>query len=89
MMNIMTPPKAKSGQGKLSAKAPFHFFLLFQGNVQNRTRLKGPTFEFFCYFATECMFINQKGSLCDIFWHIVTFFEEIQKLQVFFYFSPT
>ena len=35
---------------------------------------KGPPFEFFCYFATECVFINQKGSpllhfpaLCDIF----------------------
>ena len=34
--------KAKSDQRKLSAKgAPFQF-LLFQRNLQNRTRLKGP-----------------------------------------------
>ena len=38
---------AKSGQVKLSAKGlPFHF-LLYQGNLQNRMRLKGPPFDFF------------------------------------------
>ena len=48
---------------------------------------KGPPFEFFCYFATECVFINQKGSpllhfpaLCDIFRKKFFFL----KFQVFF-----
>ena len=55
---------------------PFRFFfgtvrLFFEIFLMSP---KGPPFEFFCYFATECVFINQKGSpllhfstLCDIF----------------------
>ena len=46
--------KAKSGQQKLSPKGPFFHFLLFRGNLQNRTSLKGPPFDFF-------------SALCDIF----------------------
>ena len=54
---FLKPPEAKSGQGKRNPKGPsFHFtlFLLFQGNLQNRTCLKGPLFGFF-------------SALCDIF----------------------
>ena len=32
------------GQGKLSAKGPPFRFLIFQGNLQNRTGLKSPPF---------------------------------------------
>ena len=47
-------PEAKSAQGKLYSKgSPFHF-LLFQGNIQNRTCPKGPPFGFF-------------SALCDFF----------------------
>ena len=38
-------PKAKSGQRKLSARGPSFHFLLFQGNLQNRTCLKGEPYE--------------------------------------------
>ena len=48
---------------------------------------KGPPFEFFYYFATECVFINQKGSprlhfsaLRDVFRKKFFF----RKFQVFF-----
>ena len=63
--NIPKRPKAKSGQGKLSAKGPHLLFLLFQRNLQNRMRLKGPPFEFF--FGTVRLFFRKffnvpKGS---------------------------
>ena len=48
---------------------------------------KGSPLRVFCYFATECVFINQKRSpllhfsaLCDIFWKNFFF----RKIQVFF-----
>ena len=93
-------PEAKSGQGRLSPKGPPFIFSLFQGNLQNRTCLKGPPFgfffgtvrlffrkkifnvskwspfEFFSYFATECMLINPKGSPFYSFRHFATFLEE-------------
>ena len=108
--NHLRCPVRQRGQSKLSAKGPPFHFLLFQGNLQNRTGLKSPPFRIFfrhcatffrkffnvpkgfplwvfCYFATECMFGNQKGSpllhfsaLCDIF-RKKKFF---RKFQVFF-----
>ena len=49
--------KAKYGQCKVTnllQRVPFHF-LLFAGNLQNRTRLKGLPFQFFrnCDFFSE------------------------------------
>ena len=44
--------KAKSGQRKLVQKGPPFIFHFFQRNLQNRTRLKGPPFEFFRHYAT-------------------------------------
>ena len=41
-----------SGQRKLKQNGPPFHFLLFQGNLQNRTRLKGPPFDFFRHCAT-------------------------------------
>ena len=35
-------PEAKSAQGKRTPKGPPFHFLLFQGNIQNRTCPKGP-----------------------------------------------
>ena len=62
------PPKAKSRQGKLSPKVPPFQFLLFQGNLQNRTCLKGPL-DFFRHCATffENFFNVSKGSLLRVF----------------------
>ena len=88
--------KAKSGLQKLSPKGyPFHF-LLFQGNLQNRTSLKGP-FGFssalcnffrkirgFWYFATECMLINPKGSPLLHFSALCNIFRKKIKNFVFF-----
>ena len=51
--------KAKSGQQKLSPKGPLFHFLLFRGNVQNRTSLKGPPFDFF--FSTVRHFPKEKN----------------------------
>ena len=48
---------------------------------------KGPPFEFFCYFATECVFINQKGSPFYIFRHCATFSERIFFFENFKFFS--
>ena len=47
-------PEAKSAQGKRTPKGPPFHFLLFQGNIQNRTCPKGPPFGFF-------------SKLCDFF----------------------
>ena len=44
--------QAKSGQCKLSAKGRPFLFLLFKRNLQNRTRLKGPPFDFYRRCAT-------------------------------------
>ena len=41
------PSEAKSRQGKLSPKGSSFHFSLFQGNLQNRTCLKGPLWIFF------------------------------------------
>ena len=55
--------RAPEAQGKLYSKgSPFHF-LLFQGNIQNRTCPKGPPFGFFlalCDFFSE-IFLSPKG----------------------------
>ena len=44
--------KAKSGQCKLSAKGPLSFFT-FQGNLQNRRRLKGGPLSSFLIFCNK------------------------------------
>ena len=46
--------QAKSGQCKLSAKAPPFIFNLLLRNLQNQKRLKGPPFQFF--FGTVRLF---------------------------------
>ena len=54
---IRKPTKAKHGPGKLAnlvQRVPF-LILLFQGNIQNRTCLKGPPFGF---FSTLCEFFS-------------------------------
>ena len=68
---ILKPPKAKSREGKLSQKGPH--FLLFQGNLQNRTCLKVP-FGFFWHCATFFRkFLNvPKGSPLRVFWYFAT-----------------
>ena len=48
---------------------------------------KGSPLGVFCYFATECVFINQKGPPFYIFRHYATFSERkifFRKFQVFF-----
>ena len=80
---ILKPPKAKSGQCKLSPKGPPFHFLPFQGNIQNRTCLKGSPFGLFsalCDFSSFLIFCNRIyvtkskrvplkhfSALCDIF----------------------
>ena len=48
---------------------------------------KGPPFDFFCYFATECVIINQKGSPFYIFRHYATFSERNFFFENFEFFS--
>ena len=57
------PPKAKSRQGKFCPKGPPFHLLLFQGNLQNRTCLKGPPLGFFsalCYFSSKIIQCRQR-----------------------------
>ena len=65
---------AKSAQGKLYSKgSPFHF-LLFQGNIQNRTCPKGPPFGFFselCDFFSKIFYCPQRVPPLS-FWYFAT-----------------
>ena len=71
---IPKPPKAKSCQGKLSPNGPPFIFLLFQGNLQNRTCLKGPPFGFALgtvRLSFENFLMSPKGPL-RFFWYFAT-----------------
>ena len=67
-------PEAKSAQGKLYSKGSPLSFLLFQGNIQNRTCPKGPPFGFFRHCATffRKFFNVPKGSPLWVFWYFAT-----------------
>ena len=67
---ILKPPEANSGQGRFSPKGPPFIFPLFQGNLQNRTCLKGPPYEFFsalCDFFSKKFLMFQKGPPSNFF----------------------
>ena len=67
-------PETTWGQGRLSPKGPPFIFSLFQGNLQNRTCLKGPPFGFF-------------SALCDFFSKKFLMFQKGPPLRVFSYFA--
>ena len=64
-----SPPKAN-----FTPKGPPFHFLLFQGNIQNRTCPKGPPFGFFRHCATffRKFFNVPKGCPLWVFWYFAT-----------------
>ena len=61
--------KAKCGQRKLVQKGPPFHILLFYRSLQNRTRLKGPPFNFFGIVRLffENFLMSQKTPLFEFF----------------------
>ena len=61
-------------EGKLYSKGSPFQFLLFQGNIHNRTCPKGPPFGFFRHCATffRKFFNVPKGSPLWVFWYFAT-----------------
>ena len=57
--------QVKSGQGKLSARVPFPFLLFFNVTYKNRTRLKGPPFDFFG--TVRSFLMSRKGLPFEFF----------------------
>ena len=100
LKTILKPPMAKSRQVKLSPKGPPFLFLLFQGNLQNRTCLKCPPLDFFRHSATffeiflifeflifcnRMYFIKSRRAPFYFFRHYATFLNCFFKNFKFFY----
>ena len=83
-------PEAKSAQGKLYSKGSPLIFLLFQGNIQNRTCPKGPPFGFFselCDFSKIFQCPQRVPPLSFLIFCNVMFVNKSRRVPPFTFFG--